>query len=177
MEAEIYVEPKRKMMCLPLPTHKLVSRVAALRGQSMSETLYVVFREELRRQETGDAWAFAPAPFTIKPVYTEMGCEVLLSHPFIPSLILNRKEASDLAEAIHAAAEAVRTSASRRVFGFHLNPEASGHDVKVSRGGRSVLLTVNGNNASMIPASAIDVADALISASVHAGPIKMGGPA
>ncbi len=162
-------EAKRKMMCLPLPTHKLISRVAALRGQSLSEALYVVFREELRRHDEGDAWALAPAPFSIKPTYTDNGREVLLWHPATPMLVLTRKEASDLAEAIHSAVEGAIPT-------FKLRTATRGHNVRVTRGGSYVLLSVDGDNASMIPPTATDIAEALISASVHAGPIPEGGP-
>lgn len=165
----------RKMMGLPLPTHKLISRVAALRGQSMSDALYVVFREELLRQETGDAWALAPSPFSIKPTYTDRGCEVLLWHPAIPTVTLNRKEASKLAEAIHRAAEA-NAATDGPISSFKLKAEAQGFNVKVTRGGRCIHLSVNGDNANMIAPTAIDVADALISASVDAGPIPTGAP-
>lgn len=156
-------------MALPLSTHKLVSRVAALRGQTISDALYTLFREELRRQEDGVAWALAPAPFSIKPTYTDNGCEVLLWHPSIPSLILTRKEASDLAEAIHDAASGVSTS-------LKIRTQTRRHNVRVIRNGRCILLNVDGENAPITYPAAIDVADALISASVHAGPIPEGGP-
>lgn len=169
-ESESYTAPpKRKMLCLPLPTHKLVSRVAALRGQSLGEALYVVFREELRRQEDGDAWALAPEPFTIKPTYTANGCEVLISHPMIPTLILTSEEAADFAQAILSAASGIHPR-------FRMKTETGGHVVKVARGGRCVMLTVDGDSAPMIAPTATDVADALISASGHAGPLPEGGP-
>lgn len=157
------------MLCLPLPTHKLISRVAALRGQSLGESLYVVFREELRRQEGGERWALAPEPFSVKPTYAANGCEVLMAHPMIPALILTSEEANGLAQAILSAASGVRPR-------FRLKTATEGHVVKVARGGRCVMLTVDGDSAPMIAPTATDVADALISASVHAGPIPTGGP-
>lgn len=157
-------EPKRKMMALPLPTHKLVSRIAALRGQSISDALYTVFREELRRRQDGTPWALCPAPFSIKPTYLETGCGVLVWHPQIESLILNRREATDLAEAIAAAAVGTNPR-------FKLKTEVNGRNVRVILGGRYVGLSVDGESATMTFPTAIDVADALKSASVHAGPI------
>jgi len=157
------------MIGLPHPTHKLIARIAALKGQSMTDAMYLIFRDELARLETGDAWASAPAPFSIKPTYTDKGCEVLLWHPATPTVILNRKEASAIAEAIHLAVEGVQT-----VFG--LRTETGDVNVRVIHSGRSILLSVNGDHATMILPAATDVADALISASVHAGPLPEGGP-
>ena len=162
-------EPKRKMMALPLPTHKLVSRVAALRGQSISDALYTIFREELRRQADGTAWALAPAPFSIKPTYLDTGCGVLVWHPHVATLVLTRSEASELADAIHTAARGTNPR-------FRMKTEEAGRNVKVILGGRYVGLSVDGEAATMTFPTAIDVADALISASVHAGPIPTGEP-
>lgn len=156
-------------MALSLPTHKLVSRVAALRGQSISDALYTLFREELLRQEDGVAWALAPAPFSIKPTYIEGGCGVLVWHPDIATLILNRDEANELAQAIHAAASGAKARCK-------LKTEVDAHNVRIVAGGRHVGLSVDGEAATMTFPIAIDVADALISASVHAGPIPEGGP-
>lgn len=162
-------KPGRKPINLPLPTHKLITRVAALRGMSMSDTLYAVFRAELRRQEEGDAWALAPEPFSIKPTYVETGCRVLVWNPFLPTMMLNREEASALAEAIHTAAEGTSPD-------FRLLTERDSHRVTLTRGGHHVSLNVDGDSFPMTRPTAIDVADALISASVHAGPTPKGGP-
>ena len=162
-------KPGRKLMSLPLPTHNLISRVAIMRGMSMSDALYVVFREELRRQEEGDAWALAPSPFSIKPTYEEGHCRVLVWNPFLPHLKLNRREASDLAEAIH-------TAVSGETPGFRIVTECDSRRVSISRGGFHSSLHVDDDSYPMPRPVATDVADALISASVHAGPLKMGGP-
>lgn len=159
---------KRKMMCLPLPTYKLVNRIAALRGQTLSDALYTVFREELYRVEDGEAWALAPAPFSIKPTYTDTGCGVLFWHPAVDTLILNRREATDIAEAIRATVDGSKSA-------FILRTASRDRNVKVSHGGRYVAISINGDTVTMIFPTAIDVADALISASVHAGPIPEGG--
>ncbi len=156
-------------MGLPLPTHKLISRVAALRGQSISDTLYTIFREELRRQEDPDEWALAPTPFVVKPTYTEAGCRVQVRHPNLPTLILSHREASDLAEAIHTGADGTNPH-------FKLKTTEGAHNVKIMIGGRYVALVVDGENAPVIRPAAIDLAEALIAASVHAGPLPKGGP-
>lgn len=162
-------KPGRKPINLPLPTHNLISRVAIMRGMSMSDALYVVFREELRRQEDGDAWALAPSPFSIKPTYEEE-CRVLVWNPFLPHLKLNRREASDLAEAIH-------TAVAGETPDFRMVTERDSRRVTISRGGYHVSLCVDGESFAMIRPVATDVADALISASVHAGPYGKGGTA
>lgn len=164
ISARSTAKPGRKLMSLPHPTHNLISRVAGLRDLSMSDALYVVFREELRRQEDGDAWAFAPSPFSIKPTYEEDACRVLIWNPWLPTLKLNRREASDLAEAIHTAVEGTTPD-------FDLVTERDGCRVTITRGGHHVSLHVDGKSYPMVRPLASDVADAIISASVHAGPL------
>lgn len=163
------VKTGRKLMSLPLPTHKLVSRVAALRGVAMSDVVYAVFRDELRRQESGDAWALAPEPFSIKPTYEDGECLVLVWNPLLPTLKLNRREASDIAVAIHSAVEGTP-------IGPKVMTAIGGHRVAVTRGGQHISLCVDYERFSMVRPVAADVADALISASVHAGPIPAGKP-
>lgn len=156
-------------MCLSLPTHKLISRVAASRGLTLSDTVYAVFRDELRLQEDGNAWQLAPEPFVVRPTYEEGECLVLLWHPFLPTVKLARREATALADALRVAADGDTPE-------FELVSDTGKKLITLSRGGRHIGLHVDTDHVAMVRPVASDVADALISASVHAGPIPEGGP-
>lgn len=157
----------RKMTPLPLPTHKLITRVAARRGQSMSDAIYVVFRDELRRLGDGDPWENAPAPFTVKPTYLEDACAVLIRHPNLPPLILTADEATSLGRALH-------TAATKTLPRSNLTTEIGGNAVSVMIAGFHVALIVDGKSAPMIYPAVPDLADALIGASTVAGPLPKG---
>jgi len=168
-ERVVIADRARKIVYLPLPTHKLVSRVAGLRGMTMSDTVYAVFRDELRRQGEGKGWEIAPDPFVVKPTYDEAGCVVLLWHPVLPSLKLSRAEARGLAEGLRRAVDGLSLEGE-------IETESGPHCITITRGGHHVGLHVDGDHVAMVRPVASDVADALIAASVHAGPIPTGGP-
>lgn len=156
----------RTLVSLPLPTHNLIKRVAALRGQAMSDTLYEVFRDELQRQEGADTWAFVPPPFSIKPTYLENECAVLLWHPLFDGVVLTKAEAVQVADAIQNAAndKAKPTLALTTLHGSK--------SIHLSRGGYHIKVHVDDQSATMTRPVALDVVAALDSASVHAGPIS-----
>lgn len=157
---------RRKLLGVPHPTHKLLSRVAMLRGESMSITLYSVLRDELRRQEDGEGWVFVPSPFSIKPTYFDTECAVLFWNPFLPTLTLTGPEAVCFAEALEAASNGVTQP------DFEIVSARGGHRITLQRGGYHVAIHVDEHRCSIILPVAADLAVALDSASVHAGPLQ-----
>ena len=157
---------KRKLLCVPSPTHRLLKRVASIRGESMSDTLYTVLRDELQRQEGGDTWAFVPPPFSIKSTYLEHECAVLCWHPMFGGVILTKAEAVQLADALQRAVDgdAKPTLAMTTTHGDKA--------ISLSRGGRHFKIHVGDQSATVTRPVAIDVVAALDSASVHAGPLS-----
>ena len=159
----------RKLMSLPAPTHRLIGRVALLRGMTMSDALYAVFRDELRRQDGGDARAFVPSPFSVKPIYLETECAVLLWNPFLPDVLLTGREACSLADALRAASDGTPQA------DFKLTTKVNGRQIKLSWGGSHVSLHVDDDSFPMVRLVAADVALALEAASAETGSIPGAG--
>lgn len=156
---------RRKLLGIPEPTHKLLSRVSMIRGENMSVALYSILRDELQRQEAGEGWSFVPSPFSIKPTYFENECLVLFWNPFLPTLKLTGSEAVRFADALEAASNGVTPS------GFEIITSYDGHRITIQRGGYHVMIHVDDERFAVILPVAADLALALDSASVHAGPL------
>lgn len=157
---------KRKLLCVQSSTHRLLQRVASIRGESMSDTLYLVLRDELQRQEGGDTWAFVPPPFSIKPTYLEHECAVLFWHPMFGGVVLTKAEAVQLADALQRAVDS-DVKPTLAMITTH-----SAKALSLSRGGRHFKIHVDDQSATVTRPVAIDVVAALDSASVHAGPLS-----
>lgn len=155
----------RKILGLPLPAYRLIQRLAVLKGVTMSEAAYTAFRDDLHRLEDGETWERVPAPFSIKPTYFADQAMVLVWNPYFTPLTLTGKEACSLAGAIIDACE------SPTPLTFKLTTERGEHRVRLSRGGSHVSLHVDDESFAMPLIIAIDVAKAIDSASVNAGPI------
>jgi hypothetical protein len=156
---------QRRLVSLAAPAYALLNRLAVIRGTSMSDTLYIALRDDLHRQENGEGWAYIPPPFSIVPAYFETWCGVKLWNPFLPTVMLTASEACSLATGIHKVVE------SDSPVHFELISGYEAHHVSLSRGPTHVILLIDGERFNMPRPIALDVAAALESASVHAGPI------
>lgn len=141
-------QPMRRQMQLPNATHALLSRVSALRGEPMTDLIYRLFKNELVLLEPEQIFSFVPYPWTACHTYNEQGRCVLLEHPSLPAMVLNRVEATDLHNAL-----AGQTSEVTALTNSH-----AGHEIRVWSGSRHVSIDVAGEIVSMPKPVAADLA-------------------
>ena len=157
----------RRLVGLPGPTYRLLERLAVTRGLSMSDTLYFALRDELHRQEEGDAWDYCPPDFSIKATVFDDGMQVLFWNAWLSGVVLTGEEACRLAEGLHQAVEGT-LPADFSVTGKRGEETRT---VTLSRGPAHVTIHCGGLKYTMVRPVAIDVAAALDSASVGSGPL------
>lgn len=156
--------PARKLLGIPAPTHRLIEHVAAQRGLTMVDALYVLARDDLRRRNENASWLFVPEPWDIKLAYDEAEAVVRVWHPYTPGLKLRRHEALALADAL-------RSVADEDFEAYTAISEIGGHAFAVKNGGRYLRFEVDGHSAITSTLIASDLATVIEDAAQKAGPL------